>query len=89
MKEFIQKKVDVYVVIAGRDGALPSVVAGMIDAPVIGVPTSNGYGMGGGGKAALLAMLQSCSPLAVVNIDAGFVAGVIGSKIAERISRKE
>ncbi|MDD1720628.1 MAG: nickel pincer cofactor biosynthesis protein LarB [Euryarchaeota archaeon] len=77
---------DVLVVVAGREGTLPTVIAGLTDIPVIGVPVSTGYGFGGQGKAALLAMLQSCSVLAVVNIDAGFVAGAFAAKIARRIA---
>lgn len=77
-------EVDAYVVIAGREGALPTLVSGLVDAPVIGVPVSTGYGKGGKGEAALMAMLQSCSPIVVVNIDAGFVAGVVAARIASR-----
>jgi len=77
--------VDVLIVVAGMDGALPSVVAGLADVPVIGLPTSVGYGLGGGGVAALYAMLQSCAPgLAVVNIDNGIGAGAIAGLIANR-----
>jgi NCAIR mutase (PurE)-related protein len=79
--------VDVLVVLAGREGALPTVIAGLTDIPVIGVPVSTGYGFGGAGEAALLAMLQSCSVLAVVNVDAGFVAGAFAAKIARQITR--
>jgi len=82
-----KQKVDVYIAVAGREGALPTLVAGMVDAPVIGVPVSTGYGMAGKGRSALYAMLQSCSPLVVVNIDAGFVAGVVAAQIA-RASHK-
>ncbi len=75
--------VDVLIVAAGMDGALPSVVAGLVNVPVIGLPTSVGYGMGGGGVAALLSMLQSCAPgLAVVNIDNGIGAGAMAARIA-------
>lgn len=77
-----KQKVDVYIAVAGREGALPTLLAGMVDRPVIGVPVSTGYGMAGKGKSALYAMLQSCSPLAVVNIDAGFVAGAVAAQIA-------
>ena len=56
---------------------MPAVVAGLVEAPVIGLPVSTGYGLGGGGEAALYSMLQSCSVLTVVNIDAGFVAGAM------------
>jgi NCAIR mutase (PurE)-related protein len=66
----------VIVVVAGMEGALPSLVAGLTDCPVIGVPTSTGYGAGAKGEAALLAMLNSCAAgLTVVNIDNGFGAG--------------
>ena len=66
----------VIIVVAGMEGALPSVVAGMVDVPVIAVPTSVGYGASFGGIAALLGMLNSCANgVAVVNIDNGFGAG--------------
>ncbi len=72
----------VYVVVAGMEGALPSVVAGLVARPVIAVPTSVGYGASFGGLAALLGMLTSCSPgIAVVNIDNGFGAGYMASLI--------
>jgi NCAIR mutase (PurE)-related protein len=71
------------VVAAGMEGALPSVVAGLVAVPVIGLPTSTGYGFGGRGEAALMGMLQSCSPgLAVVNIDNGIGAGATAALIA-------
>jgi hypothetical protein len=70
------RKARVVIVVAGMEGALPSVVAGLVDAPVIAVPTSVGYGASFGGLSALLAMLNSCaSGVAVVNIDNGFGAG--------------
>ena len=73
------------IVVAGMDGALPSVVAGLSDVPVIGLPTSTGYGAGGRGEAALLAMLQTCAPgLVVVNIDNGIGAGVAAARIASQ-----
>jgi len=73
------------VVAAGMEGALPSVVAGLVEMPVIGLPTSTGYGLGGRGEAALLGMLQSCSPgLVVVNIDNGIGAGATAALIARR-----
>ncbi len=74
--------VDAFVVAAGREGTLPAIVAGLVDSPVIGLPVSTGYGLGGGGLAALYSMLQSCSVLTVVNVDAGFVAGAFAAKIA-------
>ena len=78
----------VVVVAAGMDGALPSVVAGLIDVPVIGLPTSIGYGHGGRGEAALATMLQSCSPgLVVVNIDNGIGAGAAAALIANTSAR--
>ncbi len=80
--------VDVIIVAAGMDGALPSVVAGLVDVPVIGLPVSVGYGMGGNGEAALLSMLQTCAPgLAVVNIDNGVGAGAMAGLIALRVAR--
>lgn len=70
------------VAVAGMEGALPSVLAGMVRVPVIAVPTSVGYGAGFGGVAALLAMLNACAPgIAVVNIDNGFGAGVVLARI--------
>jgi len=72
----------VLIVVAGMEGALPSVVAGLVDRPVIAVPTSIGYGASFGGLAALLAMLNSCAAgVTVVNIDNGFGAGVAASLI--------
>jgi NCAIR mutase (PurE)-related protein len=71
----------VIIVAAGMEGALPSVVAGLVSVPVIAVPTSIGYGTQFGGLSALLAMLNSCSGLAVVNIDNGFGAGQLASII--------
>jgi pyridinium-3,5-biscarboxylic acid mononucleotide synthase len=80
-----QHDVDALIVAAGMDGALPSVVAGLVDVPVIGLPTSIGYGIGGKGEAALYSMLQSCSPgLAVVNIDNGIGAAAMAGLIARR-----
>jgi NCAIR mutase (PurE)-related protein len=79
--------VDVLIVAAGMDGALPSVVSGLVDVPVIGLPTSVGYGLGGKGEAAILSMLQTCAPgLAVVNIDNGVGAGAIAGLIANRMA---
>ncbi len=82
LKKLASDGVDAVVVAAGREGTLPAIIAGLVDAPVIGVPVSTGYGAGGKGEAALLSMLQSCSVLAVVNIDAGFVAGAFAARIA-------
>jgi NCAIR mutase (PurE)-related protein len=79
----------VVVVAAGREGALPSVVAGLVDIPIIGVPTSTGYGIGEKGMSALTAMLQACAlGIAVVNIDGGVAAGSVAAMIANRMSRK-
>ena len=78
---------DVVIVAAGREGALAPVVAGLVDRPVIGLPVSVGYGMGGRGEAAMLTMLQACSPLLCVNIDAGFVAGACAAQIANRVAQ--
>lgn len=77
------KRARVIVVVAGMEGALPSVVSGLVKVPVIGVPTSVGYGASFGGLAALLAMLNSCSAgVGVVNIDNGFAAGYLAALIA-------
>jgi len=83
IRDMLDDDVQALIVVAGMEGALPSVVAGLVDVPVIGVPTSIGYGVGEGGRTALFAMLQSCAPgIAVVNIDNGFGAGVFAAKIA-------
>jgi len=76
---------DVLVVAAGREGALPTVTAGLVDVPVIGLPVSTGYGHGGDGEAALLGMLQSCTALSVVNVDAGFTAGAQAGLVARQL----
>lgn len=76
------READAVVVAAGREGALPTVIAGRLDTPVIGLPVSAGYGAGGDGHAALLGLLQSCTVLSVVNVDAGFVAGAQAALIA-------
>ncbi len=79
------RKARVIVVVAGMEGALPSVVGGMTDKPIIAVPTSTGYGTSLGGLTALFAMLNSCVPgIAVVNIDNGFGAGCLAHKINKR-----
>ncbi|HDQ07492.1 MAG TPA: nickel pincer cofactor biosynthesis protein LarB [Methanoculleus sp.] len=80
---------DVYIVVAGREGTLPTVVAGLVDRPVIGVPVSTGYGYMGAGEAALASMLQSCAVLAVVNIDAGFTAGAFAAQVARGAQSNE
>jgi len=88
LSELLKWDSDVILVVAGREGALPTVVAGLVDVPVIGVPTSRSYGFGDKGIAALAAMLQSCSlGIAVVNIDSGVGAGSIGGLIANRSSK--
>ncbi len=79
---------DALVVVAGMEGALPSVVGGLTGVPVVAVPTSVGYGASFGGLAALLAMLNSCAPgVTVVNIDNGFGAAVHASRIARNARR--
>ena len=88
LEAIVNEDVVAIIVVAGMEGALPSVVASLVNVPVIGVPTSVGYGLGGKGIAALLSMLQSCSPgLAVVNIDNGVGAATIAAKMCVR--RKE
>lgn len=79
---------DVIVVVAGMDGALPSVVGGLVDCPVIAVPTSIGYGAAMQGLAPLLTMLNACSAnVVVVNIDSGFKGGYVAALIARRAAR--
>ncbi len=79
------KEARVVIVVAGMEGALPSVVGGLVAVPVIAVPTSVGYGASFGGLAALLAMLNSCAAgVTVVNIDNGFGAGVFAARVARR-----
>ena len=88
LRDLLSTEVDVIIVAAGMDGALPSVVAGLVPVPVIGLPTSIGYGMGGKGVAALLSMLQTCAPgLTVVNIDNGVGAGMTAGLIANRVAQ--
>ena len=81
------REAKVVVVAAGREGALPTVVAGLVAAPVIALPVSTGYGVGGEGRAALYGTLQSCTVLSTVNVDAGFVAGAQAGLIARAIDR--
>ena len=89
LKQFIESEVDVIIVVAGMEGALASIVSSIADVPVIGVPTSIGYGYGEKGVAALASMLQSCSlGLTVVNIDNGVGAGAAAANIANRIKNK-
>ncbi|HYX56513.1 MAG TPA: nickel pincer cofactor biosynthesis protein LarB [Nitrososphaeraceae archaeon] len=89
LEEMINKNVDAIVVVAGMEGALASIVSSIVDVPVVGVPTSIGYGFGSDGMAALASMLQSCAfGLAVVNIDNGVGAGAFAASIANRMVRK-
>jgi NCAIR mutase (PurE)-related protein len=84
------READAIIVVAGLEGALPSVVGGHVDCPVIAVPTSVGYGASFGGIAALLGMLNSCaSNVTVVNIDAGFKAAYVAGLIAQRMRREQ
>lgn len=83
LTEMVEAGADAFVVVAGMEGALPSLVAGLVGVPVIGVPKSGGYGVAGDGTAALYSMLQSCSPgLVVVNVDNGVGAGAAAALIA-------
>ena len=80
------RRADVVVAVAGMEGALPSVVSGLVAAPVVAVPTSVGYGAGAGGVAAALAMLNSCAEgVSVVNIDNGFGAAVVACRMLRRV----
>jgi len=88
LTRMVKNNVDCLIVVAGREGALPTVVAGLVDIPIIAVPSSSGYGYGGKGQAALMAMLQACSlGLSVVNIDSGIAAGVVAAQIANRVAK--
>ena len=88
LKDLLRWDVDVILVVAGREGALPTVVAGIVDVPVVGLPTSRSYGFGDKGLAALAAMLQSCSlGMSVVNIDGGVGAGAVAAMIANRVGQ--
>jgi hypothetical protein len=85
----VLEQADVLVVVAGMEGALASVVGGIVGTPMVAVPTSVGYGASFGGLAALLAMLNSCAPgVSVVNIDNGFGAGVFAARVARRMTRE-
>lgn len=88
LKEMVEQDIGAIVVVAGMEGALASVVASIVDVPVVGVPTSIGYGFGANGVAALASMLQSCTlGLSVVNIDNGIGAGVYAALIAKRTKK--
>ena len=90
LKEMIEEDIDCMIVVAGMEGALATLVSTMIDIPIIGVPTSIGYGYGEKGIAALASMLQSCSlGISVVNIDSGIAAGGIAANIANRAIRRK
>jgi NCAIR mutase (PurE)-related protein len=89
VKKLIEEDVDVIIVAAGMEGALASVVSSLVDVPVVGLPTSVGYGYGEKGVAALASMLQSCTlGLSVVNIDNGIGAGAVAANIANRVRFK-
>jgi len=88
LREMISENVGAIVVVAGMEGALASVVTSMVNIPVIGVPTSVGYGFGSDGVAALASMLQSCTPgLSVVNIDNGIGAGATAALISNQLAK--
>jgi pyridinium-3,5-biscarboxylic acid mononucleotide synthase len=88
-REAIDNDSGAIIVVAGMDGALPSVIAGLSPVPVIGLPSSIGYGFGGSGEAALMSMLQTCAPgLTVVNIDNSVGAGIAAARIANLAVRR-
>ena len=88
LTQMISENVGAIVVVAGMEGALASVVTSMVNVPVVGVPTSVGYGFGSDGIAALASMLQSCTPgLSVVNIDNGIGAGAFAALISNQLAR--
>ena len=87
LKKMISENAGCLVVVAGMEGALATHISSLVDIPIIGVPTSVGYGYGRGGVAALASMLQSCAlGMAVVNIDGGVAAGSMAANIANRCS---
>jgi len=88
LRSMLEEEVKLIIVAAGMEGALPSVVAGMVNVPVIAVPTSVGYGVGKDGFTALNTMLQSCAPgIAVVNIDNGFGAAVFAITLLKQVNK--
>ena len=88
LKSMIENEIHIIIVVAGMEGTLPSVVASLIDVPVIGVPAPTGYGLGEKGIGALTTMLQSCAPgLVVVNIGNGFGAAVAAILFLQRIQK--
>lgn len=90
IKKMVREEVGAIVVVAGMEGALASIVSSLVDIPVIGVPSSVGYGYGEKGVAALASMLQSCTlGLSVVNIDNGIGAGAFAANVANRITMKK
>lgn len=90
LKSMMEKNIEAVVVVAGMEGALPSVISALVDVPVIGVPTSVGYGMGSGGIGALTSMLQTCTfGLAVMNIDNGIGAGAFAALICKRMALRD
>ncbi len=90
IQRIVDEDIDAVVVFAGMEGALPTVVASLIDLPVIGVPVPTGYGHGGKGETALASMLQTCAPgLSVVNIGNGLGAGSVAALIAKRCAKKK
>jgi NCAIR mutase (PurE)-related protein len=90
LRRVMRDGADAIIVAAGMDGALPSVVSGLVDVPVIGLPTSVGYGVAAGGTAALMTMLATCAPgMSVVNIDNGVGAGATAALIARRAHRQD
>ncbi|WP_455645735.1 nickel pincer cofactor biosynthesis protein LarB [Methanosphaera sp.] len=85
----LNEKVDIIIAVAGMEGALPSVLGGLVDVPIIAVPTSTGYGVGEKGFTALFSMLQSCAPgIATMNIDNGYGAGVYAITILKQIEKR-
>ncbi|MBK8479583.1 MAG: nickel pincer cofactor biosynthesis protein LarB [Proteobacteria bacterium] len=87
LRELLAREVAAVVVVAGMEGALPTVVKSLVPVPVIGVPTSVGYGFGRPGEAALMTMLHSCAPgLTVVNVDNGLGGGATAALIANRVA---
>lgn len=85
----LDQQIDIIIVVAGMEGALPSVIGGLVDVPIVAVPTSTGYGVGEKGFTALFSMLQSCAPgISTMNIDNGYGAGVYAIKMIKHLEKR-
>ncbi|WP_304123767.1 nickel pincer cofactor biosynthesis protein LarB [Methanosphaera cuniculi] len=89
LSHLLDQQIDIIIVVAGMEGALPSVIGGLVDVPIVAVPTSTGYGVGEKGFTALFSMLQSCAPgISTMNIDNGYGAGVYAIKMIKHLEKR-